>query len=106
MDKLKELIHKENPQTNSASNKNAQPKSSRGFWGKMVTLAIVSAVAGGLFSILLNSKPFKQANLTQEEAGFFGDTAIGKGQFLELNRPVNILVMGMSVLPTDTKNAS
>ncbi|MDY6902456.1 MAG: LCP family protein, partial [Cyanobacteriota bacterium] len=34
------------------------------------------------------------------------DTAIGRGQFLELNRPVNILVMGMSVLPPDTKNAS
>ena len=106
MEKSKELIHKENPQTNSASNKKTQPKSSRGFWGNMVKVAIVSAVAGGLFGLLLNSKPFKQANLSPEEAGFFGDTAIGRGQFLELNHPVNILVMGMSVLPTDTKNAS
>ncbi|MEM6399788.1 MAG: LCP family protein [Cyanobacteria bacterium P01_D01_bin.116] len=106
MKKLKELIHKQNPEANSVSSENTQSKSSRGFWGKMVKLAIISAVAGGLFSLLLNSKPFKQANLSAEEASFFGDNAIHKGRFLELDRPVNILVMGMSVLPTDTKNAS
>ncbi|MEO1429876.1 MAG: LCP family protein [Cyanobacteria bacterium J06633_8] len=102
MEKLKELIHKENPQTNDM--KNYQPKSKRGFWGKMGILAIISAVAGGLFGVFLSGKPFMQDNLSAEEAGFFNDNAIDRGQFLELNRPVNILVMGMSVLPPDTKN--
>jgi LCP family protein required for cell wall assembly len=95
MEKLKELIHKESPKA----------KSSRGFWGKMGTLAIVSALAGGLFGIVLTSKPFMQANLSPEAANFFNDNAIDGGQFLQLNRPVNILVMGMSVLPPDTQNA-
>ncbi|MGB3756846.1 MAG: LCP family protein [Rivularia sp. (in: cyanobacteria)] len=103
MEKLKELIHKESSQTNS--DKITQPKSKRGFWGKMGTLAIVSAVAGGLFGIFLTGKPFMQANLNPEEADFFNNDAIDGGQFLQLNRPVNILVMGMSVLPPDTQNA-
>ncbi|AFY55466.1 transcriptional attenuator, LytR family [Rivularia sp. PCC 7116] len=103
MEKLKELIHKENPQTNDM--KHYQPKSKRGFWGKMGIVAIVSALAGGLFGVFLTGKPFMQANLSPEEANFFNDNAIDRGKFLELNRPVNILVMGMSVLPPDTKNA-
>ncbi len=94
MKKFKELIHKE-----------TQTKSSRGFWGKMATLAIVSAIAGGSFGFFLTGKPFLQANLKPEEANFFDDNAIDGGQFLQLNRPVNILVMGMSVLPPDTQNA-
>ncbi len=94
MKKFKELIHKE-----------TQTKSSRGFWGKMGTLAIVSAIAGGSFGIFLTGKPFLQANLSPEAGNFFNDDAIDGGQFLQLNRPVNILVMGMSVLPPDTQNA-
>ena len=95
MGKLKELIHKQNRQT----------KSKGGFLGKMIQLAIVSAVAGGLFGFFLTGKPFMQANLKPEETDFFNDNAIDGGQFLQLNRPVNILVMGMSVLPPDTQNA-
>ncbi|MEA5593817.1 LCP family protein [Rivularia sp. UHCC 0363] len=71
----------------------------------MGILAIVSAVAGGSFGVFLNTKPFMQANLTPEEAKFFQRNSTFEGQFLQLNRPVNILVMGMSVLPPDTQNA-
>ena len=95
MGKLKELIHKQNRQT----------KSKGGFLGKMIQLAIVSAVAGGLFGFFLTGKPFMQANLKPEETDFFSANAVDGGQFLKLNRPVNILVMGMSVLPPDTQNA-
>jgi LCP family protein required for cell wall assembly len=103
MGKLKELIHKENPQANDVK---IQPKSKRGFWGKIMLLAMISAVAGGLFGFLLTGKPFMQSNLSSEEADFFNDSAVDGGQFLQLNQPVNILVMGMSVLPPDTKNAT
>ncbi len=105
MEKLKELIHKESPQKNGTSNKDSQPKSKGGFWGRMGKIAIVSAVAGGLFGFFLTGKPFMQGNLSPEKAGFFNDDAVDGGQFLQLNRPVNILVMGMSVLPPDTQNA-
>ncbi|MBE9214620.1 LCP family protein [Plectonema cf. radiosum LEGE 06105] len=71
----------------------------------MLKLAIISAVAGGLFGIFLTSKPFMQVNLSREEADFFAANVVSQGQFLQLNRPVNILVMGMSVLPPDTQNA-
>ena len=103
MEKLKELIHKESHQAYVM--KNIQPKSKRGFWGKMMLLAIISAFAGGLFGIILTGKPFMQGNLSSEKADFFNNNAVDGGQFLQLNRPVNILVMGMSVLPPDTKNA-
>ena len=102
MEKLKELIHKESPQAKEM--KNIQPKSKRGFWGKMMLLAMISAFAGGLFGIVLTGKPFMQGDLTPEKADFFNNNAVDGGQFLQLNRPVNILVMGMSVLPPDTKN--
>lgn len=102
MEKLTELIHKENPQANEMK---IQPRSKRGFWGKMMLLAIISAIAGGLFGIVLTGKPFMQVKLSAEEADFFNDNAVDGGQFLQLNRPVNILVMGMSVLPPDTQNA-
>lgn len=95
MKKLPELIHKQKPQINSKGE----------FRGKMLKLAIISAVAGGLFGIFLTSKPLMQVNLSREEADFFADSVVSQGQFLQLNRPVNILVMGMSVLPPDTQNA-
>ncbi|MEM9925247.1 MAG: LCP family protein [Cyanobacteria bacterium P01_D01_bin.50] len=105
MKKFQGLIHKESLQRkNTRDYRNFQPKSSRGFWGKMGKIAFVSAVAGALFGILLNSKPFTQANLNPEEADFFEGNAVSQGLFLQLNRPVNILVMGMSVLPPDTQN--
>jgi len=54
----------------------------------------------------LTSTPLQQAELSpQEEAVFDSDAIAGSGlRFSELTRPVNLLVMGMSVLPPDVKN--
>ena len=95
MTKFKESIQKENSQRNRKG----------GFWQKMGIIASFSAIAGALFGIFLNSKPFMQGNLKPEEVDFFKSNAVSQGQFLHLNSPVNILVMGMSVLPPDTQNA-
>ncbi|TFI54630.1 LytR family transcriptional regulator [Mastigocladus laminosus UU774] len=68
-------------------------------------IALMSATAGALLS--LSSTPLMQANLSADEAAVFdGDRISGGGlRFSELTRPVNILVMGMSVLPPDVQNA-
>jgi LCP family protein required for cell wall assembly len=69
-------------------------------------IAMISATAGALLAVSLTSTPLQQAQLSpQEEAVFDSDAIAGSGlQFSQLTRPVNLLVMGMSVLPTDVKN--
>ena len=69
-------------------------------------IAIVSGVAGALLAVSWESTPLQQAQLSpQEEAVFDGDSISGNGlQFSQLTRPVNILLMGMSVLPPDVQN--
>ncbi|MEA5515065.1 LCP family protein [Nodularia sp. UHCC 0506] len=89
-----------------SKNKNSQiPKSGRWllFWLGMSGIAMVSATAGALLAVSLTGTPLQQAELSpQEEAVFDGDRIAGSGlRFSELTRPVNILVMGMSVLPSD-----
>lgn len=85
------------------------PKSRRWllFWLGMSGIAMVSATAGALLAVSLTSTPLQQAQLSpQEEAVFDGDRISGSGlRFSELTRPVNLLVMGMSVLPSDILNA-
>ncbi|MDB9374733.1 LCP family protein [Nodularia sphaerocarpa] len=85
------------------------PKSKRWlwFWLGMSGIAMVSATAGALLAVSLTSTPLQQAQLSpQEEAVFDGDRISGNGlRFSELTRPVNLLVMGMSVLPSDILNA-
>ncbi|MBE9198516.1 MULTISPECIES: LCP family protein [unclassified Nodularia (in: cyanobacteria)] len=84
------------------------PKSRRWllFWLGMSGIAMVSATAGALLAVSLTSTPLQQAQLSpQEEAVFDGDRISGTGlRFSELTRPVNLLVMGMSVLPSDILN--
>lgn len=77
------------------------------FWLGMSGIAMVSATAGALLAVSLTSTPLMQASLSASEAAVFGQDRIsGDGlRFSELTRPVNILVMGMSVLPPDTQNA-
>lgn len=77
------------------------------FWVGMSGIAMVSATAGALLAVSLSSKPLMQANLSPDEAAVFDSDRISGGglQFSELTRPVNILVMGMSVLPPDVPNA-
>jgi len=76
------------------------------FWVGMSGIAMVSATAGALLAVSLTSTPLQQAQLSpQDEAVFDGDRISGGVlQFSELTRPVNLLVMGMSVLPPDVQN--
>ncbi|MCC5625811.1 LCP family protein [Nostoc sp. CHAB 5715] len=76
------------------------------FWVGMSGIAMVSATAGALLAVSLTSTPLQQAQLSpQDEAVFDGDRISGGVlRFSELTRPVNLLVMGMSVLPPDIQN--
>lgn len=76
------------------------------FWVGMSGIAMVSATAGALLAVSLSSTPLMQANLSPSEAAVFDSDRINGGglRLSELTRPVNILVMGMSVLPPDVKN--
>ncbi|MEA5507359.1 LCP family protein [Halotia wernerae UHCC 0503] len=102
----------EENQSSSAPNskgKNSQnSKSGRWlwFWVGMSGIAMVSATAGALLAVSLTSTPLQQAQLSpKDEAVFDGDRISGGGlRFSELTRPVNLLVMGMSVLPPDIQN--
>ena len=78
------------------------------FWMGMTGIALVSATAGALLAVSLTSKPLMRANLSADEAAVFDKNRIsGDGlRFSELTRPVNILVMGMSVLPPDVNQSS
>ncbi|MCM0594351.1 MAG: LCP family protein [Gloeotrichia echinulata IR180] len=92
----------------SKDNNSQDPKSSRWlwFWVGMSGIAMISATAGALLAVSLTSTPLQQAQLSpQEEAVFDGDRISGGGlRFSELTRPVNILLLGMSVLPPDIQN--
>lgn len=84
-------------------------KSKSGRWLLFVIgmggIAMLSGLAGALLAVS-DSTPLQQANLTSEQEAVFGRNRIsGNGwQFSQLTRPVNILVMGMSVLPPDIQN--
>ncbi len=75
-------------------------------WLGLGAIALVSATLGGLLAVSMTSTPLMQTKLTPKEAEVFeSDRLTGEGlKFSELTRPVNILVMGMSVLPTDIQN--
>ncbi len=89
-------------------NNSNDPKSGRWlwFWAGMSGIAMVSATAGALLAVSLSSTPLMQAQLSPDEAAVFdSDRIAGSGlQFSELTRPVNVLLLGMSVLPPDVKN--
>jgi polyisoprenyl-teichoic acid--peptidoglycan teichoic acid transferase len=103
--------------TSAASNKSAKAKakvkksrkskSVRWLWFAvgMGGIAMVSGMAGALLAVSWDSKPLQQAQLSDQEAAVFdSDRISGNGfQFSQLTRPVNILVMGMSVLPPDVQ---
>jgi len=93
----------------NSSDKNS-PNSKAGrwvwFWVGMSGIAMVSATAGALLAVSLTSTPLQRTQLSpQEEAVFDGDRIAGSGlQFSQLTRPVNVLLLGMSVLPPDVQN--
>jgi polyisoprenyl-teichoic acid--peptidoglycan teichoic acid transferase len=76
------------------------------FWVGMSGIAMVSATAGALLAVSLTSTPLQQAQLSPQEEAVFDSDRISGGvlRFSELTRPVNLLVMGMSVLPPDVQN--
>ncbi|QDL07728.1 LytR family transcriptional regulator [Brasilonema octagenarum UFV-E1] len=95
--------------TSNSSDKNANTdKSGRWlwFWVAMSGIAMVSATAGALLAVSLTGTPLMQASLSPDEAAVFdSDRIAGDGlKFSQLTRPVNILIMGMSVLPPDVRN--
>lgn len=70
-------------------------------------VAMVSATAGALLAVSFSSTPLLQRHLTPQEAAMFGkggSLTTGNLRLPELTRPVNVLVMGMSVLPDDVRN--
>ncbi|MCH4905838.1 LytR family transcriptional regulator, partial [Cylindrospermopsis raciborskii CHAB3438] len=93
-----------------SKSRNKKPRRSKsGRWLLFVIgmggIAVLSGLAGALLAVS-DSTPLQQANLTPEQASVFARNPIsGNGwQFSQLTRPVNILVMGMSVLPPDIQN--
>lgn len=106
-------ISEQNSQSASTSKsfgkKSSQAKSGRWlwFWVGITGVAMLSATAGALIAVSLSSTPLLQSKLSPEEEAVFGrgDSIAGTGlRFSELTRPVNILIMGMSVLTTDVRN--
>ncbi len=75
-------------------------------WLCLAGVAVVSATAGALLAVSLSSTPLLQRKLSPQEAAVFdGDSiTIGGMRVPELTRPVNILILGMSVLPEDVQN--
>jgi polyisoprenyl-teichoic acid--peptidoglycan teichoic acid transferase len=94
--------------TKSRGKNSRKSKSGRWLWFAvgMSGIAMVSGMAGALLAVSWDSTPLQQAQLSAKEAAVFdGDRISGNGfQFSQLTRPVNILVMGMSVLPPDVQN--
>ncbi|MEA5594297.1 LCP family protein [Rivularia sp. UHCC 0363] len=93
---------------NSNDKKGNKPRSGRWlwFWVGMSGIAMISATAGALLAVSLSSTPLMQANLSPDEEAVFDSNSIAGGglRFSELTRPVNVLIMGMSVLPPDIQN--
>ncbi len=71
-------------------------------------VAMVASAVGAIVAISISSTPLLQHKLSPEEAAVFGGDRISKNSlgFAELTRPVNILVLGMSVLPSDVGKSS
>ncbi|MEL6138138.1 MAG: LCP family protein [Cyanobacteria bacterium J06628_6] len=70
-------------------------------------VATLSATAGALMAVSLNTTPLLQSQLTPAEAAVFNqDDPIASGNSLRLprlTRPVNILVLGVKVLSSDVE---
>jgi len=92
----------------SRNSQNYQPGQWLWFGLGVAGIALLSAATGALLAVSLTSKPLMQTSLSADEAAVFdGNRISGSGLgFSELTRPVNILVMGMSVLTSDVRYSS
>ncbi|MEC4984037.1 MAG: LCP family protein [Oscillatoria sp. PMC 1068.18] len=79
-----------------------------GIWLGLTGVAMLSATAGAILAVSLNSTPLLQTELSPEEEAVFGSEAISRQSFRlpELTRPVNILILGTKVLTSDVDEAS
>ncbi|HEY9298683.1 MAG TPA: LCP family protein, partial [Phormidium sp.] len=70
-------------------------------------VAMLSATAGALLAVSLSTTPLMQSRLSPEEAAVFsqGNISTTNLKLPELTRPVNILVLGIKVLPSDLGEA-
>ncbi|MBV5259576.1 LytR family transcriptional regulator [Synechococcus moorigangaii CMS01] len=78
-------------------------------WCGLTGVSIVSATAGALLAVSLSSTPLRQTPLAPEELDVFSqDEAIAKQSLRlpELNRPVNILLLGTKVLTSDVDDGN
>lgn len=98
-----------NDKQQDSQSPNSKPK--RGRWFRLRLglsgIAMLSAGVGALLAISFSTTPLLQRHLTPEEAAIFnkgGSISKSGLQMPELTRPVNILVMGMSVLTADVPN--
>jgi len=96
------------PSTQSKNSNSRNAKSGRWLWFAvgMGGIAMVSGMAGALLAVSWDSTPLQHAHLSAKEAAVFdSDRISGDGlKFSQLTRPVNILLLGMSVLPPDVKS--
>ncbi|MFZ9736960.1 MAG: LCP family protein [Prochlorotrichaceae cyanobacterium] len=71
----------------------------------MVSASIVSATAGALLAFSLSGTPLLQRSLTAEESAVFSQESLVESglrlRLPRLTRPVNVLLMGTSVLSSD-----
>ena len=68
---------------------------------------MLSATVGAMLAVSFSFTPLLQRHLTRDEAAIFsksGSLTRSNLRLPELTRPVNVLVMGMSVLTTDVRN--
>ncbi len=94
------------PLPKSVNRKASQTKQRGWLWlGLSLTgVAMVAATAGALLAVSLSSTPLLQQKLSPEEEAVFGN---GEGfsssnlRLPDVTRPVNVLMLGMSVLPSD-----
>jgi polyisoprenyl-teichoic acid--peptidoglycan teichoic acid transferase len=79
------------------------------FWvtSGLIGASMLSATAGALLAVSLASTPLLQRQLSADEAAAFSNQesiASSSAVMPELNRPVNILVMGIKVLTSDVND--
>ncbi|HEY9703395.1 MAG TPA: LCP family protein, partial [Allocoleopsis sp.] len=88
------------------------PKSKRKGWLwlgiSLTAVAMLSAGAGAMLAVSLSAKPLQQHKLSAEDASVFKTDRISTTtmRLSELTRPVNILIMGVSVLADDIPDAN